>query len=163
MSTNLNKRQRIAAEMLGTGHRATVVANCLGLSKETITRWRQLPEFEEHCLSTHRELCRDLISERLCLINKCHEVVLEALSSGSDNKQIKAGVAIRYLKSVNGAFTAYSLLERQSRSADEDMEQEKAFENVCRTLDTLADIRASNLTLNDAEFHMFVTEALGKL
>ena len=42
-------------------------------------------------------------------------------------------------------------------------EEEKAFENICRTLDTLADIRASNLTLNDAEFRMFVTEALGKL
>ena len=86
-----------------------------------------------------------------------------ASSSGSDNKQIKAGVAIRYLKSVNGAVTAYSLLERQSRSINEETEEEKAFENICRTLDTLAGIRASNLTLNDAEFRMFVTEAVSKL
>lgn len=163
MSTNLNKRQQIAAEMLGVGHRTNIVASHLGVRKETITRWKQLPGFEEHCLKTHRELCRDLISERLSLINKCHEMVSEALSSGSDNKQIKAGVAIRYLKSVNGAVTAYSLLEIQSRSAVEDMEQENAFENICRTLDTLAGIRASNLTLNDAEFRMFVTGALGKL
>jgi hypothetical protein len=163
MSTNLNKRQQIAAEMLGVGHRTNIVASHLGVRKETITRWKQLPGFEEHCLKTHRELCRDLISERLSLINKCHEVVSEALSSGSDNKQIKAGVAIRYLKSVNGAVTAYSLLERQSRSINEETEEEKAFENICRTLDILAGIRASNHTLNDAEFRMFVTEALGKL
>ena len=47
MSTKLNKRQRIAAELIGLGHRPSAVASELGVSRETISRWRQVAAFNE--------------------------------------------------------------------------------------------------------------------
>ena len=45
MSTTINKRQLIAAELLGVGHRPSDVAKKLALRRETISRWQVNPDF----------------------------------------------------------------------------------------------------------------------
>ena len=47
MSTKLNKRQFLAAEMLGIGHRPSAVAEKLAVTRETVSRWQKSPKFEE--------------------------------------------------------------------------------------------------------------------
>ena len=42
----LNKRQQIAANLIGLGHRPSEVANKLSITKETISRWRAQENFE---------------------------------------------------------------------------------------------------------------------
>ena len=44
-STKLNKRQLIAAELLGVGYRPSDVAQKLTLRRETISRWQVNPDF----------------------------------------------------------------------------------------------------------------------
>ena len=43
MSTKLNNRQLMAAEMLGMGYRPSVVAEKLQVARETVSRWQQKP------------------------------------------------------------------------------------------------------------------------
>lgn len=45
MSIKLNKRQQIAAEMLGLGYRPSEVARVLDTSRETISRWQRRDNF----------------------------------------------------------------------------------------------------------------------
>ncbi|MDC1000980.1 hypothetical protein OAS89_00775 [Alphaproteobacteria bacterium] len=40
MSTNLNKRQLMAADMLGMGYRPSIVAKNLDVTRETVSRWQ---------------------------------------------------------------------------------------------------------------------------
>ena len=53
MSTKLNKRQQIAAEMLGLGSRPSFVAEKLNVSRETISRWQNDQAFMKFAQRSH--------------------------------------------------------------------------------------------------------------
>ena len=47
MSTKLNENQLIAIHLLASGVKASVVAKELGIREETLSRWRQIDEFQK--------------------------------------------------------------------------------------------------------------------
>lgn len=55
--TNLNPRQRLAAQLLATGHTGRQVAHALDVSAATVSGWRQQPQFHDYfiCLANQVE------------------------------------------------------------------------------------------------------------
>ena len=153
MSTKLNKRQRIAAELIGLGHRPSAVASELGVSRETISRWRQLPNFNEQSQKAHLDLLASLLADRLRLIDRCHEAIGDTLMCKDTSKAIKAGVAVRYL-ALNGSqsHVYHSIDNDHGRLSARDEENNRAFDKVITILRELAHLKTTNGHLSDAEY-----------
>ena len=153
MSTQLNKRQRIAAELIGLGHRPSAVASELGVSRETISRWRQLPNFNEQSQKAHLDLLASLLADRLQLLDRCHEAIADALKCRDTNKAIKASVAVRYL-ALNGSQSHiyHSIENDHGRLSARDEESNRAFRWMIEKLDGLAKLKTTNGHLTDAEY-----------
>ena len=123
MSTKLNKRQRIAAEMIGLGHRPSAVASQLNVSRETISRWRLLPAFRELTQKAHLDLLASLLADRLQLLNRCHEILGDTLDCKDTSVAIKGSLAVRYLALNGSASHVYQGLkndQRQCLSSDKE-------------------------------------------
>ena len=153
MSTKLNKRQRIAAELIGLGHRPSAVASELGVSRETISRWRQLPTFNEQSQKAHLDLLASLLADRVQLIDRCHGAINDVLNCEDTSNGVKASVAVRYL-ALNGnqSHVYHSIDNDHGRLSARDEESNRAFRWVMDKLDKLAGLKARNDHLTDAEY-----------
>ena len=153
MSTKLNKRQRIAAELLGLGHRPSAVASELDVSRETISRWRQMPAFNEQSQKAHLDLLASLLADRLRLIDRCHEAIDDALNCKDTSNGIKASLALRYL-ALNGSqsHVYHSIDNDHGRLSARDEESNRAFQWMIEKLDGLAKLKTTNGHLTDAEY-----------
>ena len=100
MSTTINKRQLIAAELLGVGHRPSDVAKKLALRRETISRWQVNPDFILAKEKAYLEVLSNIIKESTLLTNKAHQALLEAFEDQEISKVAKATIGIRYLTLV---------------------------------------------------------------
>jgi len=107
MSTTINKRQLIAAELLGVGHRPSDVAKKLALRRETISRWQVNPDFILAKEKAYLEVLSNIIKESTLLTNKAHQALLEAFEDQEISKVAKATIGIRYLTLVGAQSTAY--------------------------------------------------------
>ena len=153
MSTKLNKRQRIAAELIGIGHRPSVVASQLNVSRETISRWQHLPDFTELSSKAHLDLLASLLADRLRLIDRCHEAIGDALKCKDTSNGIKASVAVRYL-ALNGSqsHVYHSIDNDHGRLSARDEESSRAFRWVMNKLDKLARLKARNDHVTDKQY-----------
>ena len=153
MSTKLNKRQRIAAELIGLGRRPSAVASELGVSRETISRWRQLPNFNEQSQKAHLDLLASLLADRLQLIDRCHEAIGDALNCKDTSNAIKASVAVRYL-ALNGSqsHVYHSIDNDHGRLSAHDEDNNRAFDKVMTILRKLAHLKTTNGHLSDADY-----------
>ena len=153
MSTKLNKRQRLAAELIGLGYRPSAVANELGVSRETISRWRQLPNFNEQSQKAHLDLLGSLLADRLQLIDQCHRAISDVLKCKESSKGVKASVAVRYL-ALNGSqsYIYHSINYDHGRLSARDEESNRAFQWIMDKLDKLARLKARNDLVTDKEY-----------
>ena len=103
----LNKRQLIAAELLGVGVRPSDVAQKLTLRRETISRWQVNPDFILAKEKAYLEVLSNIINESTLLTNKAHQALLEAFEDKEISKVAKATIGIRYLTLVGAQSTAY--------------------------------------------------------
>lgn len=113
MSIKLNKRQQIAASLIGLGSRPSEVADKLSLSKETISRWQAQANFEEETDRVTKTLLLEMLNERLALIDICHRVIKDILCSDNTATNIKGNIAIKYLNAVGSKVNAYDVLTKQ--------------------------------------------------
>lgn len=120
MSTELNKRQKIAANLIGLGGRPSEVAKELSVSKETISRWQAQEDFAEEVDSVTQALLSEMLDERFMLIDACHKVVKDILFSDNTSASIKGNIALKYLNTVGSKVNVYSVLTRRmSHLSDE--------------------------------------------
>ena len=103
----LNKRQLIAAELLGVGHRPSDVAKKLCIRRETISRWQVNPEFIFAKERAYLEVLSNIVNESNLLTNKAHEALLEAFDDQEISKVAKATIGIRYLSLVGAQSNTY--------------------------------------------------------
>ena len=103
----LNKRQLIAAELLGVGHRPSDVAKKLSIRRETISRWQVNPEFIFAKERAYLEVLSNIVNESNLLTNKAHEALLEAFDDQEISKVAKATIGIRYLSLVGAQSNTY--------------------------------------------------------
>ena len=152
-STKLNKRQQIAAYLIGQGSRPSKVAKQLQVSRETISRWQNDQAFMKQAQKSHIEFLANLLSDKLALVNQCHETVSEALGSKNISISARAGVAVRYLALAGTHSNVYGGVEKQlDFLSSTDEESAEAFKNVMETLDKLAALRQIDKDITDADY-----------
>ena len=153
MSTKLNKRQRIAAELIGIGHRPSVVASQLNVSRETISRWQHLPDFTELSSKAHLDLLASLLADRLKLIDRCHDVLDEVLNCQETPITTKNSLAVRYL-ALNGTSSNiyHGLQNDHGRLAASDQDNNRSLQLIFEIIEQLSDLKNSNSHLSDAEY-----------
>ena len=153
MSTKLNKRQQIAAFLIGQGSRPSKVAKQLQVSRETISRWQNDQAFMKQAYKSHTKLLANLLSDKLALLNRCHETVSEALSSKNISIITRAGVAVRYLALAGTHSNVYGEVEKRlDLLLSNHEESTEAFKNVMDTLDKLAALMRIDKDICDADF-----------
>lgn len=113
MSTELNKRQKIAANLIGLGGRPSEVAEKLSVSKETISRWQAQEEFEAEADRVTKALLLDLLDERVALIDACHRVIKDILLGDDTSNNAKGNIALKYLNAVGAKMNAYNVLTQR--------------------------------------------------
>ena len=153
MSTKLNKRQRIAAELIGLGHRPSAVASQLNVSRETISRWRLLPAFKELTQKAHLDLLASLLADRLQLIARCHEILVDVLECQDTSVAIKGSLAVRYL-ALNGSSNHIyqGLKSDHGHLASSDKENSQSLKWIFEIVRQLSNLKANNSHLSDAEY-----------
>ena len=112
-SKKLNKRQQIAANLIGLGSRPSEVAEKLSISKETISRWQTQEEFEDEADRVTKALLLELLDERVALIDACHIVIKDILSRDETAPSVKGNIAMKYLNAVGAKMNAYSVLSQR--------------------------------------------------
>ena len=161
VSTKLNRRQQIAAEMLGFGHRPSQVARALGSSRETISRWQRQAHFAKAIQSAQSELFKTIIQDRQHLLDKSHQVLMEAFDSGELLLQTKANLALRFLSVAGGSSNVYSSTERIIDASDaQDDESNQAFRKIMGVLDKFAELKGLSSNLSDYEYRIKATEIM---
>ena len=146
----LNKRQLIAAELLGVGVRPSQVAQKLSLRRETISRWQVNPDFVFAKEKAYLEVLSNIINESTLLTNKAHQALLEAFEDQEISKVAKATIGIRYLTLVGAQSTAYEKSNSKyielSKRTDNNEEVAKWFVDV---LDGIRDLKPCKAEVNN--------------
>ena len=161
MSTTINKRQLIAAELLGVGVRPSDVAQKLTLRRETISRWQVNQDFILAKEKAYLEVLSNITNESTLLTNKAHQALLEAFEDQEISKVAKATIGIRYLTLVGAQSTAYEKSNSKyielSKRTDNNEEVAKWFVDV---LDGIRDLKPSKGVRADDELRNRVHELI---
>jgi hypothetical protein len=95
----LTEPQLRAVELLVQGGRPGVVAEKVGVARETLWRWRQLAAFNDHLVRLRHELHAARVDRIWALTDKAYDVVEEHLDEGDPR------VAIDLLRLAGGRLT----------------------------------------------------------
>ena len=102
MSRKLNENQLIAIHLLASGFKASVIAKQLGMREETLSRWRQIDEFQKILERATEVVLRDIVETHKNLLICSQNVINEALNNEELDLFKKANLAIRYLSLIKG-------------------------------------------------------------
>ena len=102
MSTKLNKNQLIAVHLLASGVKASVIAGQLSIREETLSRWRQIDEFNQAVEDATEVILREIDETHKNLIICSQNVINEALNKEGLDLFKKANLALRYLSLIKG-------------------------------------------------------------
>ena len=125
----LNKRQLIAAELLGVGHRPSDVAKKLSIRRETISRWQVNQEFIFAKERAYLEVLSNIVNEANLLANKAHQALLEAFDDQEISKVAKATIGIRYLSLVGGQSNTYEKTNKKYTELSKVTDNNQVFVN----------------------------------
>ena len=102
MSTKLNETQLIAAHLIASGVKGSIIAKQLGLRKETLSRWRQNEKFNKAIKDATEIILREIDGTHKNLLIRSQNVINEALNSEELDLFKKANLALRYLSLMKG-------------------------------------------------------------
>ena len=102
MSTKLNENQLIAIHLLASGVKASVVAKELGIREETLSRWRQIDEFQKSLDNTTEVILREIVETHKNLLISSQSIIYDALHDQELDIFKKANLALRFLSLMRG-------------------------------------------------------------
>ena len=102
MSTKLNENQLIAIHLLASGVKASVVAKELGIREETLSRWRQIDEFQKSLDNTTEVILREIVETHKNLLISSQSIIYDALHNQELDIFKKANLALRFLSLMRG-------------------------------------------------------------
>ena len=102
MSTKLNENQLIAIHLLASGVKASVVAKELGIREETLSRWRQIDEFQKSLDTTTEVILREIVETHKNLLISSQSIIYDALHNEELDIFKKANLALRFLSLMRG-------------------------------------------------------------
>ena len=102
MSKKLNENQLIAIHLLASGVKASVVAKELGIREETLSRWRQIDEFQKSLDNTTEVILREIVETHKNLLISSQSIIYDALHNEELDIFKKANLALRFLSLMRG-------------------------------------------------------------
>ena len=105
MSLKLKKSQSLAAKLLAQGYKSTVVAECLNIRPETISRWKQDKAFKELVDNIHLGICTEILNKQMLLLDQSQDAIVNALESKNISCEFKANLGVRCLNIYGGSNT----------------------------------------------------------
>ncbi len=102
MSIKLNENQLIAIQLLATGVKASIIAKQLGIREETLSRWKQIDEFNEAVEDTIEVILREIDETHKNLLISSQNVIASAFKDENLDLFKKANLALRYLSLIKG-------------------------------------------------------------
>ena len=102
MSTKLNETQLIAAHLIASGVKGSIIAKQLGLRKETLSRWRQIDKFNKAVEDATEFILREIIDTHKNLLITSQSIISNALNNEELDLFKKANLALRYLSLIKG-------------------------------------------------------------
>ena len=102
MSTKLNENQLIAIHLLASGVKASVVAKELGIREETLSRWRQIDEFQKSLDNITGVILREIVETHKNLLISSQSIIYNALHNEELDIFKKANLALRFLSLMRG-------------------------------------------------------------
>ena len=102
MSTKLNETQLIAAHLIASGVKGSIIAKQLGLRKETLSRWKQNDKFNEAIKDATEIILREIDDTHKNLLITSQNVISDALNNQELELFKKANIALRYLNLMKG-------------------------------------------------------------
>lgn len=133
MSNKLNENQYIAIQMLAGGSTCSAIADKLKVRKETISRWKQQPEFQEELSSLMDELRETGKNRLVAMMDKALSVIEDDLHNNK-NRQQRVRSAFKVLQLLGNANFIWPH-KPSSNNADDDFyidpdELERALDAV---------------------------------
>ena len=102
MSIKLNENQLIAIQLLATGVKASIIAKQLGIREETLSRWKQIDEFNEAVEDAIEVILREIVETLKNLLISSQNVIANAFKDENLDLFKKANLALRYLSLIKG-------------------------------------------------------------
>jgi len=109
MSTNLNKNQLLAIPMVANGMTGKAIAKELKVTEETVSRWKQVPEFQAGVNAILKDTMESARDRLRCLVGKALDTLEDAIDG--DDLSIK--------DKVNASFKILSLCDTGALVSDE--------------------------------------------
>ncbi len=127
MSKKLNETQQIAIQLLASGKSCTAVAKELDVSKETVSRWKQLPEFRAGINILVEEAREAIRSKMIKLASNALEVIESDLQAQDDPAR-RSKAAYRILQLIGN--DALALPQEPLMTDSERIYQNDMFKNL---------------------------------
>ncbi len=102
MSTKLNENQLIAVHLLASGYKSCEVAKKLNIRQETLSRWRQVAQFENAVNNTTEIILNEIIDTHKNILILSQKAILEALRDENLDTIKKANIALRFIGFMRG-------------------------------------------------------------
>ena len=112
MSTKLNETQLIAAHLIASGVKGSLIAKQIGIREETLSRWRQIDKFNKAVEDATEFILREIIDTHKNLLITSQSIISNALNNEELDLFKKANLALRYLSLMKGKD---DLLEQSKR------------------------------------------------
>ncbi len=102
MSLKLNENQLIAVYLIASGVKASAISKQLNIRTETLSRWRQDPEFKTAVMDATEIILEEIIDTHKNLLITSQKIILETLNNQELDLFKKTNVALRYLSLIKG-------------------------------------------------------------
>jgi len=98
MSMNLKENQLLAISMVANGMTGKAIAEELNVTEETVSRWKQLPEFQAAVNSILKDVMNTARERVRCLMGKALNTLENAIESDGLALKIKVNMAFKILE-----------------------------------------------------------------
>ena len=102
MSLKLNENQLIAVYLIASGVKGSAITKQLNIRSETLSRWKQDPEFNTAVMDATEIILEEIIHTHKNLLITSQKVILETLNNLKLDQFKKTNVALRYLSLIKG-------------------------------------------------------------
>ena len=102
MSLKLNENQLIAVYLIASGVKGSAISKQLNIRSETLSRWKQDPEFNTAVMDATEIILEEIIDTHKNLLITSQKVILETLNNPKLDQFKKTNVALRYLSLIKG-------------------------------------------------------------
>ena len=146
MPKKLKECQRLAAKLLSFGYTGRFVADQVGVSEETISRWRQHKHFRQYIEACQTDVIVSLEQEHFRTVRKAHYLIDQGLGDPDILPRDRIEIAIKYLRlsyaPILNMFTDIRLQPLLAVEKSQSQEnQEKVMQEIYTFIDELAEAK----------------------